>query len=480
MLFVLLVGGFYGVLKATGAYDKLLDFLVDKASGRKKCTLITIIVLIALISSIAGLDLGFIVVFPLLIALLVKLGYDKFVALSATFGATIIGMYGATFASTLYGVNGMSLTELPKYSQIIPKVVLFVVGLAVLIAFVLLYDKRSGKKDVKLYAAKSNTKVKKASAKSVKASSKKSNASKKNMPSKKNKVVEVKEEKPAKKDKKEKVVKPKAYSSAIPAFIIFIILVLVLFLGTTAWDSIFKTNWFTTAHDAWTGVKIGGFDILNKLFGGANPLGTWMDLNRFQAYSLLLIIAMIALKFCYRTKWEEVFDGFVDGVKSFVLPAILTVLACSMFVLVYYNPFITEVTGNLLLKKFNVVTSGIYTMINSVFYVDYYYFSRTLLQAADGTISYLYSDIKTLAIIDVMFANLYSLVMLIAPTSVLLLVSLHMADVKFCDWFKFIWKMFLVLLIVSFAVFMFMIGSIVPAIVLTVIAIATFVLLIIF
>ena len=44
ILYVLLVGAFYGVLKATGAYDKLIELLSSKANGREKGVLIGIIV----------------------------------------------------------------------------------------------------------------------------------------------------------------------------------------------------------------------------------------------------------------------------------------------------------------------------------------------------------------------------------------------------------------------------------------------------
>ena len=52
-----------------------------------------------------------------------------------------------------------------------------------------------------------------------------------------------------------------------------------------------------------------------------------------------------------------------------------------------------------------------------------------------------------------MFTNLYSLVMLVAPTSILLLITLSISDVKYTEWFKFIWKLALALLVVSFIVF---------------------------
>ena len=229
---------------------------------------------------------------------------------------------------------------------------------------------------------------------------------------------------------------------------------LVFFIGTTSWEAIFGSNLFSNAHEAWTGVKIGGFEILNKLFGGIEAMGTWNTPLRFEVYSMLLILAMVAIAIAYRTKFDECFEGFVDGIKSFVVPTILTILACSVFVFVYYNPVLTTVSKLLLDAPdgFNVALSGIYAIINSVFYVDYYYLAYSVLYS----ITSVYDDTAVLSILSVMFTNLYSLVMLIAPTSVLLLVSLSISEVKYTEWVKFIWKLALTLLIVSFIVFSIM------------------------
>lgn len=417
VLFVLMVGGFYGVLKVTGAYDKVLESLHSMTIGQEKMSLIVIIIMMALVSSISGLDVGLLVLFPLLMALVVKMGYDKLVALSATVGATLVGMYGATFAGTLYGANS-SILSVDKYDQMLPKVVFLVLGVAALITFVLLYVKKTGVKTEKRVVT-SKKPVKKYD---------------------------------DKKKTKEKVAKVKRDErSSLPAMFIIGILAVIMFLGTTNWSGIFKANWFDSAHNSWMGFKIGKFAILDKLFGGLDAFGTWLTPTRFQTYALLLVIAIVALKFIYRTKWTEVFDGFTDGIKSFILPTIAVILACSVFVLVYYNPFLSVVTGSLLsaTKGFNVALAGIYTIINSVFYVDYYYLAYSVLY----NITSVYSDKSVLSIISVMFANLYSLVMLISPTSVLLLASLAISDVKYTDWFKFIWKLVLVLFVISFIVF---------------------------
>lgn len=437
ILYVLLVGAFYGVLKATGAYDKLIELLSSKANGREKGVLIGIIVLMAVISSISGLDLGLLVVFPILISLIVKMGYDKLVALSATLGATVIGMYGATFAGTLYGLNNTVL-NLKTFDQFIPKLIFLVVGLVGLVLFVLMYCK---KKDFKFGEKKL---VEKSDKKDDSKDSKKSSNIKKNSKTKSAVKSSSKKVAAVKKNNKEKKER-----TALPALIIVGIVMLLFFVGTTSWEGIFGSNWFSSAHESWTGFKIGGFDILNKLFGGVDAFGSWNTPVRFQVYSMILIVAMVILAIVYRTKADECFEGFVDGIKSFVVPAILTILACSLFVFIYYNPVLTPVSSLLLGKDFNVALTGIYTIINSVFYVDYYYLAYSVLYS----ITSVYSDSTVLSIISVMFTNLYSLVMLVAPTSILLLITLSISDVKYTEWFKFIWKLALALLVVSFIVF---------------------------
>ena len=403
ILFVFLVGGFYGVLKATGAYDKVMEFLTTKFTGKEKAVLIAVMIFMAVIASVSGLDLGLLILFPLLMGLIVKLGYDKLVALSATVGATLIGMYGSTLSSTTYGLNN-SLLGLEMYDKILFKVLFLVLGLAALIAFVIMYCKKhemifSNKKPVK--------------------------STKKLTASKAKKVVK-KDASKSKEVKKEKAKKEKGERGPLGALIVLGLLFLAFFLGTTSWEGIFGSNWFGTFHTTWTSFTIKEFAIFNELFGGVEALGTWNTPLRFQTYSILLVIAMIVIAIIYRTSVKDTFEGFVEGLKSYVVPAIVTMLACSVFVIVYYNPVITPVT-NLLLEatsEFNVALSGIYSIINSLFYVDYYYFANTILY----TIPSIYDDTAVLSIISIMLTNLYSLVMLIAPTSVLLLI--HFVLVK--------------------------------------------------
>ena len=427
IVFILLVGGLYAVMDATGAYKPAIEKLAEKFKGKEKLVLITIIVLMSIISSITGLELGLLILFPFIISLILMMGYDKIIALVATFGATIVGMYGATYAGTLYGyLDGFMQTK--PTDNILAKVILFVLALGLLIGFTLIYMK------------KNNMLPEKTAKKTVKSETKKEKVKKE----------KVKKEKVKKADKKEKTEEKE--KKVWPLLLVLGLLFLVLILGTTAWGNIFGSNWFATAHDTimnkW---QIGGFKIVEKLFGGLDAFGTWTKSTRYVAYSIMILFAIATLTIVYKIKLKDAFDAFVKGIKEYVVPALLALIAYSIFVFAIYYPVLgvitTWITG--LTDSFNLVTSGLHAIISSVFYPDFSYYGYYVVYTFVQTIK----DTSLYSLIGLVFTNLYALVMLLAPTSVLLLTSLSISEVKYTEWLKFIWKYALCLLVVSFIVF---------------------------
>ncbi len=419
LVFILLVGGFYAILEKTGVYDKSLSLIVDKIKDRKKLFLIAIIVLMAIISSITGLELGLLIVFPFVISIILMMGYDKLVALASTFGSTIIGMYGATVAGTLYGVNS-SMLGISATSEILAKIILFVLGLGLLIAFILFYIKKDND-NKRLDSQKEDKKKVKLIVKNPEA-----------------KIEE----------------KSEGKKYVWPIYVVLGLLFLVFILGTTSWGNIFKTNWFLTAHESIMGWNIKDFAPVSAIFGGMEAFGTWSAPTRFQYYSVLLIFASVLLCIFYKVKLSDAFEAFVKGIKEYMVPAVLALLAYSVFVFTFYYPVLSYLTNLLtgLTDTFNIAISGLYSIISSVFYADYYYYAYYVLYSFSSTVE----DSTMLPLVDIIFTNLYALVMLIGPTSVLLLTSLSITEVSYKTWIKFIWKLFLSLLIVSFIVFIIM------------------------
>ena len=425
IVFILLIGGLYAVMDATGAYKPAIEKLAEKFKGKEKLVLITIIVLMAIISSITGLELGLLILFPFIISLVLMMGYDKIIALVATFGATIVGMYGATYAGTLYGyLDGFMQTK--PTDNILAKVILFVLALGLLIGFTLIYMKKNNMLPEKT-AKKSKEKATKKTVKS-----------------------ETKKEKVKKADKKEKTEEKE--KKVWPLLLVLGLLFLVLILGTTAWGNIFSSNYFATVHDTimnkW---QIGGFKIVEKLFGGLDAFGTWTSSTRYVSYSIMILFAVATLAIVYKVKLKDAFDAFVKGIKEYVVPAFLALIAYSIFVFAIYYPVLgvitTWITG--LTDSFNLVTSGLHAIISSVFYPDFSYYGYYIVYTFVQTIK----DTSLYSLIGLVFTNLYALVMLVAPTSGLLLTSLSISEVKYTEWLKFIWKYALCLLVVSFIVF---------------------------
>ena len=88
-------------------------------------------------------------------------------------------------------------------------------------------------------------------------------------------------------------------------------------------------------------------------------------------------------------------------------------------------------------------------MFASVFNVESTYVAQSTLPYVTSVIS----DSSLYPIIAIIFQAIYGLMMLIAPTSVILLITLEITEVSYKDWIKYIWKLFLTLFVISFIVF---------------------------
>lgn len=459
VLFVLLVGVFYAILEETGVYDKTLEKIANKMKGKEKIFLIATIVIIAIISSVVGLELGLFFIYPFVISLLLLMGYDKLTALTATLGATVVGIYGSTLSGVMYSVSN-SITnslaasissdakEVTLYSNILVKVGLLVLGLAALLFFVL---RRAGK--VKAVVSSKKEEVKEEIKKDVKKEVKKEAKPKKPAKSKGKK-----NKKDVKKAfaKEEVVIKERATRKVWPLIVVVSIVCVIFILGTIDFESL-GTSVFVKFDEWVRGIKIGDFAIFDKLFGSIGALGTWANFEglstsvRFTNYSIILFIASIAIAIIYKIKPSRCFEAVERGIKDYIVPAVLTAIAYSVFVLVVYYPAFNTIGTWIinLTKHFNVALAGLFSMISSVLYVGPFY-------SVGYSMSFLAQQLgkpELFGLLSVMYTNLYGLMMLIAPTSVLLLTSLSITEVSYKEWLKYIWKLFALLFVISFIVF---------------------------
>lgn len=405
IIFILLVGALYGILEATGVYEKLVENMAAKFSKHAKLFMAVTIIIIALISSICGLEMGMFFLFPIIIAVIVAMGYDKLTALACTFGATIVGMFGATFAGTLYNLSSSVVTStigssITSKDLMILKVLLLVFGVTLLILFTIKNANKNANEERITYL--------------------------------------------------EEASKADSNKKTWPILLIMGLVLLVLILGGLDFTTIFGNNLFVDLNTKFTEFKIFNYPIFDKLLGGFDPFGTWFNPTRFEYSSMVIVAATIILSIVYKIKFSDAADAYFDGMKKFFKPAVLASLACSVFVMVYYYP-IAKTIGTYIMTatdNFNVGLGALYSLVEGVFYVDPYYYTYYglpyLVTAAE--------TVSLASLMNVVFISMYSLAMLVAPTSVMLMVSLSSSEVKYTSWLKYIWRLFVGLLVSALAV----------------------------
>ena len=425
-LFILVLGGFYGLLNRIPGYKKLVLSIVDKVSNNSKRFLIIMTVVFAIFAAFTGFNMILLLFIPFVISIILLLGYDKLVALSVTLGGSFVGLMGGVFVTLKDSSNQYSssyvtfekLVGLDKNWQVsttLPKVLLLIVGVVLLALYILSYIKNG--KDNK-YALTSSDAL----------------------------FVQTKD----KDGKKIKTVDSKV--KVWPVVLVFCIMTVLLVLGYLPWNNLFGIDCFDKFHSWLTGLSIEKYEVFNNLISkNITAFGHWNDLGSFMMVLLLMCFFGWILQIIYRVKFDDAMDGFIYGMKKMIFPALIAMLAYSVLVSSYNNGFvgtlITDVT-----KRFgdNVVVHSLLTILGSVLNVDLFYASSGVF----GSIVTELTDKANLSVYAVMFQSLYGLVQFVGPTSLCLIVGLSYLEVPYKTWLGYIWRFIVELFIAVFVILM--------------------------
>lgn len=399
LLLVVAVGALYGVLGKTGKYKAWVDRIVNRQKGNEVMFLAIITVVIAVLSSVFDYGFSLFIFYPLIISIILAMGYEKHVAFLATFGAQLVGTIGSTLGNGTAGsIN--TLLGVDNSNAIAVKIVLLVLSIGVLIYF--------------LAKAKRNV----------------------------NQIDE-------KNDRfaGEKISNKYSKTSII---VVFCLLFVILVLGCTSWSNTFKVSYFADLKTKFDEVNVklpyvhitpDGFDtgskevpILTKIFGTFSAFGEWY----YAEMAVMTLLAALFLGLRYRVK--NIFDVMADGAKKMVGPGLLVVFAYSVVFFagntMFYPTlakFILDITG-----KFNLFFSTIAMGLASALHIDMLYVSNyAIAQIAEGT---------TTSVAGVLSQGVYGVTMLIAPTSATLVLGLSYLGISYKDWVKKSWKLVLCLL----------------------------------
>lgn len=225
------------------------------------------------------------------------------------------------------------------------------------------------------------------------------------------------------------------------------LILLVTVLGFISWNGAFKITLFDDVTTAVTEFKLFGFPIFGKILGAVTAFGNWTLVELVT----VMLLAIIIIKFVYKIKWDDVFDGFGEGVKKALVPALIVVLIYTCLVLTTYDPYQLVIYKAILglTKGFNIFTTGLVVVLSSIFNGNPLYAFYSVLPYFVSVVT----NADNYQLVAVMFQAIYGIVTLVAPTSIPLMVALAYTKVSYKEWFKYIWKLLVALLVVAFIIF---------------------------
>lgn len=398
IIFVLVIGAFYGVISLTNGYKELVTRCAKFVKGKEIPVVLVISALIALFVSISSQVLAAIIFIPFIITVLLRANLDKKMAFVTTFGSMFVGMIGATYGTEgLYFFNYYMGTDLT--TEISMRFGILAIAYVLFNLFNVMYLK-------KVLASKKT-------------------------------IDESKEDKFA----VEKTSKKK--TKVWPIVLLLAVVAVFTVLGYVRWEEQFEITCFTEFHTWLTELKIGEYAIFSYILGGASAFGTW------ELYSIftVLFVVMIIVSIIYKVSLDDFINGISSGLSKMAKPTMLMVLGYAVFVLIYWSPIVPTITNWILSEKFNPFLTTIAAFISSVFTADFGYVGYSI----GSFLTSAYAD--NMNQIFVIYPAMHGIVQMIAPTSVILLAGLSYVGISYKDWMKHIWKFIVSLLVVLVIVF---------------------------
>lgn len=406
-LVVLLIGGFYAVLNKTGVYGKVVEGLTKKFKGKEFQFVIITVAVFALLASLTALTLPLFVLVPFFVAVLMSLGYKKVTAFLSTFGAILVGNMASTYG---FNVNGYVkyFLDVDMNATILYRIIFFVVAVGILL-FAL------AKISVKDFEKKKTRKTTKKS----------------------EKTEEVKEEciiplYDGKVDKKK---------SATPMIVIAVAMMIVVLVSMYNWSNGLGVELFNNIYESINNFEINGYPIFKNLIGTVDPIGYWSNYE----LGFLLIVASLLLGWIYNIKFSELVETFINGSKKMLKVAFYMLIANIIFLIMNSNSSGINIYATIanffmtMTDKFNIITMSLVGLFGGAFYNDFPYVLNTLY----GYISTAYTE---LPLIGLVLQYTHGLLMLVIPTSVMLVLGLTYLDIPYTEYLKKMWKYLLMLL----------------------------------
>ena len=387
-LYILCIGVLYGVLYKIPAYRRLLDYIADGFKEYEWIFIGMAMLGITLLVSMVGLQVAVLAIFPLIISIILLLGYDRITAAMVTVGSVAVGLIGTVFSSSTAIGQSYFLNNAANENVLI-KIILLVVSFAIMYVNTLMYAKKHKDNNEEDYGI----------------------------------LV------PEKGDSRK---------SFVPVAIILDLTIIVLGLGFFSWD-LFNIDIFQNISDKVIN-STGVLSAFNAVIGATSDtvFGNWTLIEA----SVVLLIASGLLALMYGMKFDEFLSTAKKGAKKALKPAFLVLLIYTSLIIVSNIPMQFSVIKPGLGGAANILVVALIAIIFSIIFVE----SQYAMKGASTYLSTLTANNSF--ILGLVFQAMYGLTTLFGVTSVPLMATLAYLKINYFDWLKAIWKPALELLVV--------------------------------
>lgn len=383
------IGILYGVLNKTGAYYKMVIDFKKKLKPKKDIFLLIIATIYCTVSALSGLNLILFMFFPFVATILSKLKFNKMTTFTATIGAMLIGQIGSLYNPTINGLNRI-MFQAELNSNMVSRLILFLMLLIILLAFLYLNRNKSVKKEEEILLFETDE---------------------------------------------------KSNRSYIPIIITTLVTTIILFVCMYNWYYMFNITSVTEAYNSIMSAEVKGYNFMKNIFGISESFGYWTGFSM----SALLLLDSVILSFIYNLKLDKILEGAKKGFID-MLPTIFYSILSLVIIIISLNngnSFIYSIINNIFKSAADHQIIGVFTssLLHNFFINDYF----ALLSSISNPLVTVYGyDSINLSLLITQVSH--GLISLITPFNVYLIAGLVYLEIPYTKWIKYIWKTLLIIL----------------------------------
>ncbi|WP_188205161.1 YfcC family protein [Desemzia incerta] len=405
-LFIIVVGGFLGVVNRTGALDTGIAQVVKNYKGKEKLLIPILMFIFALGGTTYGMAEETMAFYPLIIPVMVAVGFDTLVAISVVLLGSGVGVLGSTVNPFATGVASQALGISPG-EGILWRLIFFFSMYAIATIFVYRYA----------------VKVQKDPSQSLVYKDYKENQ-------KKFAVADIKEVMST----KQKVV-----------MVLFGLAFFIMILGLVPWSTL-NENWtFFETMNQW----LMDLPIIGTLLGQQLvPLGSWY----FMEITMLFFLMAVIIGVYYRIPEGEIVSTFIEGARDLLGVALVVALARGIQV-VMNEGMITATILHIGEQNLSNLSPVLFSILTYVFYIPMSFLIPSTSGLAAATMGIMgplggFADVPEHVVITA-YQAASGIINLVTPTSGVVMGALAIAGIELTTWWKFTAKLIGIIFIVS-------------------------------